>query len=466
LTGLAEEETPAGTVGGADQVSNLAVVMATDSTITLRWTEVDGGAGAPAAYQVKYAVPPIHWNSANAAGASTLNGTQIGAQMSHTISGLESGATYDVQLIAFRTVGGVAQGASYSNIATGTVGDSTVVEPDPVEDTVVVTPVPVTSSGIWVSSARLAQLPTSGAAWNDVLANANSSCGTVDLSDQEDLTNVCIMAKALVFARIGGAQYRTDVVSAINQIVSAPTYVGRALSLGRELGAYVIAADLINLKSFDPSLDTRFRAKLRVLRTTFTEGAATSLIDSHEKRPNNWGAQAGSSRVAIAAYLGDTADLARAAQVLRGYLGDRSAYAGFEYGADLSWQHDATKPVGVNPVGSTRSGLSLDGVLPDDQRRGGAFTTSPPNENYAWEAMQGLLAQAVMLERAGYAPFEWSDRALLRSARWLYDVNDFPAAADDTWQTSILNHYYGTGFPEDVPSRPGKNVGWTTWTHG
>ena len=170
--------------------------------------------------------------------------------------------------------------------------------------------------------------------------------------------------------------------------------------------------------------------------------------------------------MAIAAYLGDTADLARAAQVLRGYLGDRSAYAGFEYGVDLSWQQDSTRAVGINPVGSSRSGLSLDGVLPDDQRRGGSFTTSPPNENYVWEAMQGLLAQAVMLERAGHTPFAWSDRALLRAARWMYDVNDFPAAADDTWQTSVLNHYYGTSFPEDIPSRPGKNVGWTTWTHG
>mgnify|MGYP003394026109 CR=1 FL=1 len=323
----------------------------------------------------------------------------------------------------------------------------------------------VRDRGIWVSASRLEQLPTSGSAWEHVLSTANSSCGAVNLSDQDQTTNVCIMAKGLVFARIGGAQYRADVVAAIDQIVSAPTYEGRALALGRELGAYVIAADLVDLRSYDPVLDERFRTTLRTLRTTYTWGAARSLIECHEKRPNNWGAHCGSTRVAIAAYLGDTADLARAAQVLRGYMGDRAAYAGFEYGDDLSWQCDPLRPVGINPARCARLGLSLDGVLPDDQRRGGSFTTSPPDENYVWEAMQGLLAQAVMLERAGYTPFEWEDRALLRAARWLHEVNEFPARGDDAWQPRILNQHYGTSFPEGVPSLAGKNVGWTDWTH-
>jgi hypothetical protein len=374
--------------------------------------------------------------------------------MSCVIVGLASGTTYDVQLASFRTEAGLLRGASYSNIASGTVEDSVDVDTGSGGD-----------PGIWVSAGRLKSLAISGAAWTGVFSAANAPCGVVNLADQEQTTNVCVMAKALVFARVGGAQYRADVVGAIDQIVSAPPYDGRALALGRELGAYVIAADLIDLESFDPVLDARFRTTLRRLRTTYTVGAAANLIECHEKRPNNWGAQCGSTRVAIAAYLGDTADLDRAAQVLRGYLGDRSAYAGFEYGADLSWQCDPTMPVGVNPALCARLSLSLDGVLPDDQRRAGSFTTSPPRENYVWEAMQGLVAQAVMLERAGYTPFEWEDRALLRAATWLHDVNAFPAVGDDSWQPRVLNHYYGTTFPEQTPSVAGKNVGWTDWTH-
>ncbi|HZD05704.1 MAG TPA: hypothetical protein VE173_12330 [Longimicrobiales bacterium] len=325
------------------------------------------------------------------------------------------------------------------------------------------------ASGIWISPAELAELPTSGPAWDNLLSHANTACGTVDLTDQEQTANVCIMAKALVFARTGRTAYRTDVVQAITQIVTAPTYTGRALSLGRELGAYVVAADLIDLPHYAPDLDTRFRSALRTLRTTYTWGAASSLIDCNEKRPNNWGAHCGFTRAAIAVYLGDTADLARTAQVFKGYLGDRSSWAGFVYGGpdhDLSWQCDPTRPVGINPAGCSRDGLSLDGVLPDDQRRGGSFTTSPPKENYVWEALQGLLAQAVVLHRAGYPVFQWQDRALLRAVRWLHQVADYPAEGDDTWQPHIVNHYYGTSFPAPVPARAGKNVGWTDWTHG
>src|SRR5690606_6779792 len=190
-----------------------------------------------------------------------------------------------------------------------------------------------------------------------------------------------------------------------------------------------------------------------------------SLIDCHERRPNNWGAHCGASRIAVAIYLGDREDLERAAKVFRGYIGDRSAYAGFTYGADLSWQCDPKKPVGINPAGCKRDGLSLDGVLADDQRRGGKFTTRPPRENYVWEALQGLLAQAVMLQREGYDAFEWEDRALLRAARWLHDVNGFPAEGDDVWQAAVLNHYYGTSFPVAAPGKPGKNVAWAYWSH-
>src|SRR5690606_7791705 len=247
-------------------------------------------------------------------------------------------------------------------------------------------------------------------------------------------------------------------------------YGGRALALGRELGAYVIAADLVDLESHDPVLDGLFRSALRTLRTTYTTGAASSLIDCHERRPNNWGTHCGATRAAIAVYLGDMEEIERTAQVFRGYLGDRSAYAGFDHGGpadavDLSWQCDPSHPVGINPPGCTRNGLSLDGVLPDAQRRGGSFTTSPPRENYVWEAMQGLLAQAVILHRAGYPVWEWEDRALLRAMEWLHRVVDFPAEGDDHWQPHIINHYYGTRFPAPVPSRAGKNVGWTDWTH-
>lgn len=465
LLETAEESEGAGT---AAAVRDLAVALTTDSAITVRWTQVDDGFGAPARYFVRYASPAIHY--ASATDACELAGDQIGGELTCTIDGLEPGRAYDVQLVSTTAQSDSWFGGAGSNVATGQTTaarpDSTVAD-DP--DTPGDPHAPDGGSiGMWITRAEIAALPMSGAAWRNLLSAGSNGCGRVDLSDQEQSTNVCILAKALLFARTQDMQYRSAVIGAIRQIVAAPKYNGRALALGRELGAYVIAADLVNLEEFDPRLDELFRVKLVTLRTTYTSGAASSLVDCHEKRPNNWGAHCGATRAAIAVYLGDAVDLARTAQVFKGYLGDRSSYAGFEFGGpenDLSWQCDRRRPVGINPKGCARKGLSLDGVLPDDQRRGGSFRTSPPKENYVWEALQGLIAQAVILHRAGYPVWDWEDRALLRAVSWLYDVVGYPAEGDDTWQPHVINRHYSTTFSAATPSKAGKNVGWTDWTH-
>jgi hypothetical protein len=178
---------------------------------------------------------------------------------------------------------------------------------------------------------------------------------------------------------------------------------------------------------------------------------------------------AGASRIAAGLYLGDTVDVARAATVLRGYLGDRGAYAGFKFG-ELSWQADPLAPVGVNPPGATRSGLDIGGALPDDMRRGCAFTVAPCHTGYAWEALQGVLVQAELLSRHGYPAFAWGDSAVLRAALFLRRLDmlygDWWAVGDDTWQAWLLNHAYGTALPATTPARHGKVLGWTDWVYG
>jgi hypothetical protein len=104
-------------------------------------------------------------------------------------------------------------------------------------------------------------------------------------------------------------------------------------------------------------------------------------------------------------------------------MGDRSAYTGFKFG-DLSWQDDQSKPVGVNPKGSTISDVNVDGVILDDARRCGEFIPSiaPCKTNYMWEGLQGAVAAAELLHRAGYPAFEYSDRAILRAIEWLHNT--------------------------------------------
>jgi len=312
--------------------------------------------------------------------------------------------------------------------------------------------------GIWIGQEEIDRLPTSGRAWENLKSNADESVGVPDTSNQDDPTNVEIMAKALVYARTGDERYRTEVVNACMAAIGTEEG-GRTLAFGRELIGYVIAADLVGLP---PDKDAIFRDWLRASLTKNLDGR--TLQSTHEDRPNNWGTHAGGSRIAVAAYLQDSDELDRAARVFKGYLGDRASYSSFKYG-DLSWQADPGRPVGINPMGAMKDGHSVDGIIPDDQRRAGSFSWPPPQENYVYEALQGALAQAVILHRAGYDVWNWENQALLRAFNWLHEVANFPATGDDTWQPHIVNFFYRTDFPAPIPSRAGKNVGWADWTH-
>jgi Alginate lyase len=325
-------------------------------------------------------------------------------------------------------------------------------------------PVPVApGSGIVISAAEIARLPMSGAAWTSLKARADASMGIPKISNQDDNTDQQVLAKALVYARTGNASYRASVVSALRSALGTEAG-GRTLALGRNLPAYVIAADLISLKTADPTFDSgAFRPWLRALLTKALDGR--SLISTHEERPNNWGTHAGAARAAIAAYLGDATQLARTAQVFRGYLGDRTAYAGFKYG-DLAWQCDPSKPVGINPTGCTRNGVEIGGALPEEMRRGGAFAWPPAFTGYAWEGLQGAVLQAELLRAAGYDAWNWSDRALLRATKFLYGRVHWIAEGDDQWQPWVIDRRYGTAYRAAAPARTGKNFGYTDWLMG
>ena len=328
--------------------------------------------------------------------------------------------------------------------------------------TVQVDALPQPTLGMWLNAEELAALPMDGPAWDYLKTTADQPTPMPDLSDQNCDANVRVLAKALVYARTGQVRYRNEVVNALRIIAQNYTESGgRTLALGRELVAYVIAADLVDLGGVDAKLDGQFRSKLRALLTETLDDLTLQSTD--EGRPNNWGTHAGASRAAIAIYLGDSVELERTAAVFHGWLGDRTAYSGFSYG-DLSWQADPENPVGINPLGAMKDGHSIDGALPEEMRRGGPFQWPPVHTGYAWEGLQGALVQAELLQRAGYPAWEWEDRALLRAVEFLYDIGWAPTG-DDEWQIWLINHAYGVSYATNPTALPGKNMGWTSWTH-
>jgi hypothetical protein len=317
---------------------------------------------------------------------------------------------------------------------------------------------PLTGKDLWISPSEIEALPTEGPAWQGVLKAADQSIARPRLDDQNDPTNVRVLARALVYARTGDTRRRKEVVEALDR-VRGTEREATALAVSRELIAYVIAADLVRLEGAERET---FETWLRSVQSR--SFAQRTLRSTHEDRPNNWGTHAGATRIAIALYLRDQAELARSAHVFRGWLGEKDGWRGFDFG-DGSWQAGFFRRHAINPAGSSYRGHSLDGVLPDDQRRGGPFRWPPPKENYVYEALQGAVSQAVLLERAGYDVWSWGDRALLRAFRWLHEEADFVARGDDTWLPPILNRAYGTRFPAPQPSQPGKGMGFADWTH-
>jgi hypothetical protein len=325
---------------------------------------------------------------------------------------------------------------------------------------------------MWISGAELQRLPTRGKAWSGLAKIAHEHLGEPNLSRKDDDDDTVTLAAALASARTGSADLRDKAAKGVTEAIGTEQG-GRTLSLGRGLVAYIVAADLIDLRRLDPAADARFRAWLRDVRfERLRPKSRPTLVATHEVAPNNWGTHAGASRIAADIYLGDRADLARAAAVFKGYLGDRGAYHAFRFGSDLSWQADPSRPVGVVHAGANKDGRSLSGALPDDMRRGCPMRTPPCPTGYPWEAMQGAVIQAELLSREGYDAWNWGDRALERAARYLmglasrYGEETWRPSGNDVWVAWLLNRRYGMRLPVSSPTRPGRGMGFTDWTEG
>ncbi len=327
-------------------------------------------------------------------------------------------------------------------------------------------PAPRSGKGIWLSRSELAALPTSGAAWAAVQEAASGDLGTPNVADQDSDHDTRTLAAALVAARTGDMEMRNKVVDALTGAIGTERG-GRTLAAGRNLQAYVIAADLIDLQGTAPADGRRFSDWLRAVRTEDLDG--NTLVQTSQDRPNNWGTHATASLTTIAAYLGDTQELQRLAALFGGWTGERAAYSGFNFG-DLAWQANPGAPVAVNPPGTSLAGRSVDGALPDEMRRGGGLQWPPSPTGYPWGALNGAVVTAEVLSRQGFDAWNWGNRALSRAVRFLMDldrqVGGWGPANDDEFVIPLVNARYGTKYPVATPVGLGKNIGFTDWTHG
>lgn len=315
---------------------------------------------------------------------------------------------------------------------------------------------------MWISRAEIARLPTSGAAWNNLVGAARSSWGKPSLSDNNAQHDTSTLAGALVAIRTGDGAMAAKTRASIMSVTRVTSY-NRVLELSRNITSYVIAADIVDLSAADDAVFKKFIAGLRGKRLEGHSGGV-DMYTTALRSANNWGAMARAGMTAIDLYLGDRNQLTQVANAHRAWLGDRVGNQ-LRF-SSTSWQA-SSPPAGINRRGARVMGRSADGIQPEDQRRSGEPSTrsAPTQGSYPWEALQGAVVTGALLHRAGVVDINAGDRALRRAFAWLYLANANPPAGDDLWQPWVLNRIAGTRFPAAATRSPGKNMAWTDWTH-
>jgi len=320
--------------------------------------------------------------------------------------------------------------------------------------------------GLWSSAGELSLKPMEGASWLAVKAAADAADPNgANVSNQDSNNNVEILAAGIVYARTGTASYKAKVVSACEKLVNAGKPVDRTLAWAREVGAYALAADLAGYRT------AGFEGWCRNMAEVWKAEDDRTLLSMFKQRPNNWGTQAFGTLCALYGFLRDTVRLNEVREYwIRSVVGPKPAE--LSYGSDLTWHADPGNPRLINPKGAVKQGLIIDGVLPDDMRRGlesgNSFRIPPLFTNYIWEGQQGIVMGARILERLGKPVWAIADSAIYRMG-YCYQVRysnlfgtEWKAQGDDAWMLPFYDDAYGTQWSQNQERlwEHGKNTGW------
>lgn len=311
-------------------------------------------------------------------------------------------------------------------------------------------------------------MSTSNAAFSAVKTAADSAPGTPDITcNQDQRTHPKVaLASALLYARDPSAfaSYRSKAINLIEAARATARDCGNAiLSLGRQLGAYVLAADYVGYR--DASF-VQWVSSIRFTSYPSSHGLWKVLANTSRVTSNNWGTFALASMSVADAYLRDSAGLDKDYAVWRDY-GDLGTST-FVHTSDFNTRGAAwVCPAGyeINPASCT-----------DPKREGAgvedAARTSYPNiANYPAETAQGYVITAEILAKQGYAAWSSNDRQACRHAAWRGRVSDTSGKLSLNWSSAdyyvtwITNKRCGMSQPTQAAVF-GRIFGFTDWLYG
>lgn len=333
---------------------------------------------------------------------------------------------------------------------------------------------PPASTGIWASKTDIMAMPMSGAAWDTVKAQAGTGTDA-DVSNLDSTHDVRTLGLAIYAVRTGDATARAHAIAAITSAIGTEKTGGtdtqtrpRWLNAARNLGAYVCAADILDVRS-GPIFDW-FKA-LATTETLQNNNDATKQITLKQdawSSGSNAAAEEGFVYSALCAYLGDKAGLDWNWMAFRRYVGDRTSTWKVASNND-SWQVNPADPVGIQNKGAVKNGINIDGAISNDMSRGGSVSATPGYTSYPWVGLEGAVPAAVILARRGYPAWSIVDEALKRAAQYLHKlIPQNPAWYDGSRARDVkhlLNLAYDLGYPADKPVGIVRTTGFTDYTH-
>ncbi len=332
---------------------------------------------------------------------------------------------------------------------------------------------------MFITRAELESKPTSGAGWTFLKSKADmSSWGTVNLADQNALTQSYVLAGALVYARTGITSYRDKVIEYVKRAPGTEIDgTDQLLNLARTLYGYVVAADLVGMPlSTVCNNGQTWGQYLQGIRQTAIPGNSRwpTLEKTSADSASNWGAYALSTHLAVSYALNDTAAIQRDINIFKRYLGDTtspaaafnptSAYVHNNHGA--TWDMSPTMQRGINPASATndRAGAIVEDVMRSyDVPSIACCKPEVAGILYSEEAMDGFFSTMQLLRAHGVDLTRAQDSAAKRAYHYMVTHGGPGPYTVTRYLPYFVNYHYGTSYPVQTEDRPYRHLGYGSW---
>lgn len=326
-------------------------------------------------------------------------------------------------------------------------------------------------NGVLVSQDELMSRPVSGKVWDTVLKVAKATLGTPNIADMNSSHDLRTVGCALAAVRLNDIGLKKKATDSLVRAIGTEDNI-RWLEIGRNLGGYVVTADLLNITS-GPVYDWLKSFMTRKLPDNNGAGLDT-IKENAWSSGSNASAQMGWVHAALSVYLGDRDSLDWGWTAFRRYCGDRTSTWKMNSNND-AWQAIPNDVVGIQNVGAKSvDGINIDGAISNDMWRSNpkpvANLVWKDFGHYPWVGLNGAVLAAEIFYRQGYPAYEVGDKALLRAAAYLYqlslkDVGWYePGTRKDA--KYLLNTRYGIHYPLTLPVGSNGLVGFTDYIIG